>query len=207
MLFYALPNLVSKLEEEQAKDSPDTDKIFEFDATVQFIQEHFGAVRSKLDEFPDNHIDFSTLWTLFPYHAIVYSSDQLGQGRAYRVRDSSYGKNQDGSAIFTLAADYIDSNGEEVGYVRSQSLTSIPEFSGSKLIYDLPYIPLRLHCRYAEARKQLIATGDKVLSLKGRHLQEYKGHALAEGNDKISKFNVRGIHNYDIDSSFSLQVS
>ncbi|KAK3941752.1 P-loop containing nucleoside triphosphate hydrolase protein [Diplogelasinospora grovesii] len=178
LLFYALPTLRKELEIEQGKENRDQNKIFELEAAVQFTREHYDTVFTTLEEFPDNHIDFGTLWTRFPHHILVYSSDQLGQGRAYRV-------------------DYLDSDGKWVGYVESRTLANVPQFSGSKSIHDLPFCPLSLHRDQDGVQKQLIARGSKVLSLKGQHLQGYKGHALAEDKDKygsvkLKKFNSHG---------------
>lgn len=186
MLYHALPIFFNILKEERAKESPNETKIFKLEATVQFTQEHFGPVITTLNKLVQDHVTFETIWTLFPYHVLVYSKDALNQGLVYRVRSSEYGENKDGSAYYGLTIDYLDSNGVRVGYVFSQR-KKIPEFSGPMLIYDLPYYPLLRHPNIQDEWKLLVARGEKILSLKGRHLQEYKGHALDE---KLEKFNV-----------------
>lgn len=159
---------------------------------VEFVEEHFGSVLARLKELPENHIEFNSLWTLFPRHCIVYCSDQLGQGRVCRVRGSSYEKTQDGAPVYVLSVDYLDSNGKHLGYTLSRALTPVDYFSGSKLIFDLPFYPLSLEPGYPNLRVKLISRGNKVLRLKGRNLQEYTGHALAENKseNKFFKFNV-----------------
>jgi hypothetical protein len=186
LLYYALPAFSQKLEEEKILESPNEVKIFELEAVLQFTLEHFETVITKLKELQSSRMEFDNIWTLFPHHTLVYNSDGLGQGRAYRVLSSGYEENRDGSVFYSVTLDYLDSNGEQVGYVYSQS-RSIPQFHGSMSIYDLPIFPLELLPNYPTIRQELITRGDKVLRLKGRHLQDYKGHALDEEG---KKFNV-----------------
>ena len=67
-------------------------------------------------------------------------------------------------------------------------------FSGAKNISDLSCFPLEYHPDPATARKNLLEIGQKAMSLYGRRLMEYKGHALKEAPPPrgITKFNVRG---------------
>jgi hypothetical protein len=177
------------LNEEIKKPDPDQSVVFELEAAIQFVKEHFESTIAKLDELPDDHRDFETLWTLFPPHCLVYSTDILGQEKVYRMRSSKYDRSEDGSVFFVLNMDYIDADGVHVGYVRSQSY-QIPEYSGSTSLYDLPYYPLFHHTKFLVLWERMIARSNKILNLKGRHLQEYKGHALDEEGEK---FNV-GTH-------------
>ncbi|KAI0424044.1 P-loop containing nucleoside triphosphate hydrolase protein [Xylaria sp. FL1042] len=188
LLFFALPTFREKLAEEKKHESPNQGKVFELEAAVQFVEEHFEPQFTKLNELPDGYIVFEMLWTLFPRNSLVYGVDELGQGRVYRLRYASYGRNQDGSPFFNLKIDYLDTDGKQVGYVYNQD-SPIPGFSGLKSIYDLSLFPLICHPNHEDVCEQFITRGEKILRLKGRHLQEYKGHALDEGN---KKFNSHG---------------
>ncbi|KAF4461135.1 P-loop containing nucleoside triphosphate hydrolase [Fusarium albosuccineum] len=189
LLFHALPVFVQKLDEQKKSKDPNHDMIFELEAVVAFTQEHFESRITKLQHFQTTlQIEFHSLWALFPPHCLAYGQDSLRQGRVYRVKNSAYEKNQDGSTNYLLAVDYLDSDGELVGYVRERPM-SIPQFEGYVSIFDLTLFPLELHQSYPTILQDLVDRGDKVLKLRGRHFQDYKGHALDE---KGQKFNSHG---------------
>ncbi|KAI1738087.1 P-loop containing nucleoside triphosphate hydrolase protein [Xylaria scruposa] len=188
LLFFALPTFHRKLSEERKSESPDQEVILELEAAVQFVEEHFEPSFTRLKDLLAGYIVFEMIWTLFPPNVLLYGIDKLGQGRAYRLKDSDYEKKRDGTVSYVLNIDYINTDGKQVGYVYRQE-NRIPVFSGSKSIYDLPYFPLTYHPNYQDLRRQFIARGDKILCLNGRYLKEYKGHALDEGG---KKFNSHG---------------
>lgn len=82
-------------------------------------------------------------------------------------------------------AEYIDSDGNLTGLARGQA--TIPEFTGFCPIIDLNAFPFQYHPKYEILRCDLIARGERSLKLRGRHLQEYQGHAL---DQEQKKFNV-----------------
>jgi hypothetical protein len=165
--------------------------IFEFEAIIPFIQEHFQTTFTALHEFSEGHIDFDTIWVLFPYHSIVCSPDRLGQPRAYRVRGAWYGETREGTAYFSVQVDYIDSDGNVFGYFEKRSLPPITGFSGSMPIQDLPIFPLNMcPSTLHGVCGQMLELANKAIALKGRHLREYRGHGLTEDGNKTKKFNV-----------------
>jgi hypothetical protein len=160
---------------------------------LEFIAHHFSTEFCELNELPAGQISFNLLWTLYPPHALLLGTDDLGQDRVLRVTSSSYSKEEDGSMIFVVNTEYADYNGKHIGFVRSHhSDIRIQEFRGITSLRDLAAAPLALHPSYKTIRAELIARGEMILNLHGRHLQEYKGAALGprDGVGKRIKFNV-----------------
>jgi hypothetical protein len=190
LLFHARLDLASKLETVKASNSSNDLQIFELEAGLEFIGDHYGGVIHELKRLPKNEITFGYLWTLFRPNTLVYTTDQLRQGRIYRVRSSSYKEEQDGSVNFILVIDYLDSNGELMGYVRNIAC-KIDSFEGSMLITNLALYPFAMHPQHEAIRKEFVVRGEKLMRLRGRHLQEYSGHAITEEG---KKFNVSSSH-------------
>lgn len=186
LLFHARFDLALKLEKAKALNSDNELQIFELEAGLEFIGDHYGGVIHDLKQLPKNEITFEYLWTLFRPNSLVYGVDQLKQGRIYRVRGSSFQEEKDGSMKFILLIDYLDSDGEQTGFVRNIAC-AIPSFEGSMPITNLRFFPLALHPERQTLRKDFVVRGEKLLRLRGRHLQEYSGHALTEEG---KKFNV-----------------
>lgn len=189
LLFHARLDLALKLEKAKASNTSSELQVFELEAGLEFIGEHYGGVIRELKQLPKNEITFGYLWTLFRPNTLVFGTDQLRQGRIYRIRGSSYKEEQDGSVNFILLIDYLDSDGELTGFVRSIAC-KIASFEGSMLITNLALYPFALHRQFEAVRKEFIVRGEKLMRLRGRHLQEYSGHAITEEG---KKFNVSSL--------------
>lgn len=195
LLFYARERLHQRLREVREQDAKghQVDNLeFELSAGILFIEQQWANVLTDLEKLPADHINFEHLWILFPPESLVYATDTLGEDRVFRVRDSDYQKQRDGSYNFTIVAQYLDSNGRRLGYVGPLPL-NVQEFSGSTRISELKVFPLSRHPEYPGIRDTLIRRGEKSLLLKGRRLQEYEGHAV---DDEGKKFNVSMFHLY-----------
>lgn len=172
---------------------------------MQFIKEHFSSLISDLQSLPTDHITFEHLWALFPYNCLVYGRDGLGQDQVYRAKSHAYMKNQDGSVVFGLKYDYVDSNGRRTGFVDAGQRI-IKQFEGSSYITSLSFFPFERHPRCEDLRKGLIIRGEKALRLRGRHLQEYNGHAVGENNSNqermlFSRRNAEEIPGHALDEN------
>lgn len=192
MLFHARDDLQKQLKEVDASKISSEEEIFELSALVEFIQQHFSREFYELSELPPRHITFDLLWTSFSPHAMLLGSDDLGQDRVLRVRSSEY-KKMDGSMVFVVETEFVDSDGLNIGFVRSRYTTFIiQQFQGTTALADLPAAPLHLHPSYETIKVDLIARGERILNLHGRRLQEYKGVALGprDKEGKRIKFNV-----------------
>ena len=189
LLFHARLDLELKLEKAKASNTSSELQVFELEAGLEFIGEHYDGVIHELKQLPKNEITFEYLWTLFRPNTLVFGTDQLRQGRIYRVRGSSYKEEPDGSVNFILLIDYLDSDGELTGFVRGIAC-KIASFEGSTLITNLALYPFALHPQFEAVRKEFVVRGEKLMRLGGRHLQEYSGHAITEEG---KKFNVSSL--------------
>ncbi len=194
LLFHSHDALEALLKTKNPNEPEDRPFIFEIEAALRYIKEDFDSAFTSLSTLlPKKQITYALLWTLFPPNTIVYSTDQLRNPRAWLVLRAGEQEDQNCNQWLQLDPEYIDYNGTDVGTVSSGPL-KIPAFPGAKNISDLPCFPLEYHPDPTNARKNLLEMGQKAMSLHGRRLMEYKGHALKEVPPPrcIAKFNVRG---------------
>ena len=190
LVYYQRQSLTERLRRETSRAQPNDQLIFELEAALDLIAEYFADVDDEISSLPGREMTFNLLWTLFPPRTLVGSIDRLGQLMVYRVREVYYRKRFDGTQVFCMEVDYIDSDGEETGFVERRHL-NIGEFRSTRPILELPYNPFHLHPRYETERMELLKRAEKLLRLQGRNLQEYRGHALSESD---GKFNVSLIY-------------
>lgn len=192
LLWHRRGNIETRLRDETQKEPPNHDLIFELEAAIDLINDYFSTVRSRLAALDEGTITFDLLWTCFPPLSLVTGSDldKLGQQRLSRVRETKYQEAWGGGHVFCLDTDYISSDGKDTGFVGDMTL-DIDAFRSAKPILDLPLHPFHLRPSHERERDALIERGDKWLRLRGRHVQEYRGHAISgEGRYSSAKFNV-----------------
>lgn len=190
-LYYSVEGLERLLSETKEAKSIDEETIFELEAGIRFVYDDFAETFASLKTLePTNQITFDHLWTLYPPNTVVYCHDTLGHLQAYKVRKNYLAKDENGMPWLVLTVDYIDSNGKDVGWVKSHQL-QIPWFSGVKHIWTLQYTPLELGPEPNVFRKRLIEQGRLALKRHGQQLVEYKGPGLKKGERDWFKFNVR----------------
>lgn len=194
LLFHSRDTLEALLKTKSPEEPEDVSFIFEIEAALKYIREDFDSTFTSLSILlPNKQITYPILWTLFPPNTIVYGTDNLRNPRAWLVLGAEEREDRNGNGYLLLEPEYIDYDGTDVGTVSSRPL-HIPAFLGAKNISDLPYFPLEYHTDPGNARKNLLEMGRKAMSLHGRRLMEYSGHALKEVPPPrgIAKFNVHG---------------
>jgi uncharacterized protein DUF7025 len=188
---------LAKLEERRsalAQTEDTADLRFELTAGVEFIREHWGHVWEEVKSVPEGEVRFDHLWTLFPPACLVIGVDTLKETRVYRFRSCQYRQDHFSPPTFVVVADYLDSDGSQIGYVEKE--LHISEFRSSVVITELAFYPFELHCDYEKERDRLLKRAEKALELQGpgQHLQEYYGHALEYyGYALDRKFNVSSL--------------
>ncbi|KAK8128524.1 hypothetical protein PG984_009632 [Apiospora sp. TS-2023a] len=176
-------------------ENPDPQMIFELEAVLEFTRDHFSGEIKTMNSLLEKHIDYDSIWMLFPPGILVYAVDALQQPQVHRLRSiPDLVKKQDGSTMWVLQLECVDFDGVHLGIVRTA--VAIGEFGGAIPISTLQFQPLKTHPNYHDLQSTLTERGERLLMLHGRHLQEYQGHALQEGDDddddrKLIKFNVR----------------
>lgn len=191
ILFHSYDGLKKKLSEAELDSPVDREAVFELRAGILYIEEDFAETFSSLKTLlPKCQINFSTLWTLYPPNTIVWTTDELGHLRAYKVRECHNTTDEKGIPWLVLETDYIDSNGNDIGWVKGHIL-QILGFNGVKDLQDLQYLPLEFDIKEDKIRDLLIENGKVAIKKHGRHVVEYEGRALRQGQKGWIKFNVR----------------
>ncbi|KAK8852332.1 ATP-dependent zinc metalloprotease FtsH 2 [Apiospora arundinis] len=192
LLFHAIGPLQEVLDLQKKLENPNPQTIFELESVLEFTSDHFFGEIKAMNNLPEKHIDYDTIWMLFPPGILVYSVNALQQPQVSRLRSIPYVvKKQDGSKAWVLHLESVDFDGVHLGTVRTIGI--IEEFGDAVPISTLPFQPLKTRPDYHDLQATLIERGDRLLMLHGRHLQEYQGHALQEGKDeKLIKFNSHG---------------
>lgn len=188
LLWHRKGDLEARLRRETQVAFPNHTLIFELEAAIDLIDEVFVDVYTQLDALDEGEITFDLLWTCFPPLSLVTSVDSLGQQRLYRVRETEYRLYMN-ERIFLLVTGHIGSNGKQTGFVSDETF-QISEFRSAKPVLDLPHHPFAARPNHRQEREALIERGDKWLQLRGRHIQEYRGHAVSGGDHAYGKFNV-----------------
>ncbi|KAK7705528.1 hypothetical protein SLS64_007895 [Diaporthe eres] len=191
LLWHRKGDLEARLRRETQVAFPNHTLIFELEAAIDLIDEVFADVYTQLDALDEGEITFDLLWTCFPPLSLVTGVDSLGQQRLYRVRETKYRVHMNGERTFLLVTNHISSNGKMTGFVSDETF-QISEFRSAKPVLDLLHHPFTARPNHKQEREALIKRGDKWLQLGGRHIQEYRGHAVNGGDHAYGKFNSHG---------------
>ena len=175
-----------------AAEEPDQDLIFELEAGLKFIEEEFAKEEISLADFlPNGVITFQLLWMLFPPNILSIGQDEFRQQFSFHVQTCKEVEDQAGNVSLLLDCKNLDHNGRSLLERKSFGL-KIESFIGARKISELPYFPLHFHPDPTGVMRGLLENGRKAMRFHGRHLVEYKGHALREGKDMLVKFNSHG---------------
>ncbi|KAI0180993.1 P-loop containing nucleoside triphosphate hydrolase protein [Hypoxylon sp. FL1284] len=192
ILYHSLGGLEKLLEEAERASPVDEEMIFELRAGIQFVHEHFEDTFSSLKTLlPTYQINFENLWTLYPPNTVVWTIDEFKHLRAYNVKSAKEVTDKNGMPWLILNVKYVDSNGEDVGWVENETLQT-PWFPDVRSLWSLRYIPLNLGPDPESTRSRLIANGRAAIARHGRQLVEYKGPGLRRIRDQWVKFNSHG---------------
>jgi hypothetical protein len=191
--------LVERLEDEEAKDIPEKAVVTDLKCAVEFVHEDFGGNIASLRSLSEHdEITFDLLWTLFPPHATLYTTDNmLKEPQIVRFLSGHYDRHQDGSQYYSMRVRFITHDGESMGW--GEQNLQINGFEGAKKVHSLSCFPLASHPERDEVRAQLLQRGRRYVELVKAEstCQEYIGTGVTEdqkiilgGNYKQVKFHV-----------------
>ena len=198
ILFHSKGAFEKALEEAKAAEERDETLIFELEAAVEFVEDEFHDELSYTkDLLPKRVVTWDMLWTIYKPNAIIIGQDEFNQTYGLKFGKATYGR-EGATPHLDLSITYIDHNGKSLG-VKKGSSRRILGFYGSKSLDDLSILPLELKEDCDTIKESLLAQGRRAMEFHGRHLVEYRGHALREGkedfntgNRQIIKFNSHG---------------
>ncbi|KAJ9143519.1 AAA family ATPase [Pleurostoma richardsiae] len=192
VLYHSLAGLEKLVRDSEKAVPVDNELLFELRAGIKFVYEDFSETFASLKNLlPHNQINFECLWTLYPPNSIVWSADDLGHTRAWKVASTTMAKDEHGIPWLVLSVDYIDYDGEGVGWVKGHML-KLPWFDGVRTIWKLNYIPLDTGPDPARIKKLLLNNGKEAIKRHGRGLVEYQGSALTQHRNDWIKFHSHG---------------
>ena len=185
-------HFLSELETRRNLDILETDTLTQhLDILIRYLQSHFSSTIQNLPHLIEhNEITFDLLWALFPPSAVVYTTCIYSDQPKCLVFDFGDEQIIKGQKYWALQGRYLDYDGKKFGEVSRALL--IPEFRGAKIITTLETFPLKYHCEVAEVRSDLIARGNKFMSLQGVHHRSYNGLAHIKKDGQPIKFSLKG---------------
>lgn len=182
------------------------------DLLLDFINEEFKETIEETENLLEQGmINYQHLWTIFrPCTTSVYAP-VFGQPRLFSLKNYYYSCDPAG---LVLNLDYVDFDGEDMGYRETQRL--IPAFNGSQKISELTAFPLSWHPDSADVKKQLLTRGRNWEQHAGMHFRNYKGIALeSQGSCRPpARYNIEGrvvvdtktYHRLNADHAFSVNA-
>lgn len=156
---------------------------------ISYIREKYASLSQQVNDLLQHgEITYDLLWFLFKPNEIVYTTcDGTGKPRCLRFGIGEEKTTLFGP-IFNLGCQYLDSDGEKVGFASID--LNISQFTGVKRIASLPCFPLQYHPQKGQVRAELVACGKKFYSLRGSHHCHCKGKAFVVQDDVKVKRNI-----------------
>ncbi|KAF2496777.1 P-loop containing nucleoside triphosphate hydrolase protein [Lophium mytilinum] len=177
---------------EKLGDDTDDDK-----KTKEHAELFYNLLKTEFKSMIDTSQDMKSkgvmtyehLWTLFQPGSTVYAR-QDGQETAMKLHETKYGADRNGNPCFWLTCKYVDWDGAKFG---SNKLNlSIPLYSGTRHINQLPVYPLENHHEKDALRTRLIERGAKAETLAGSHYKSYHGIGWKRGTfGTKDKYNIK----------------
>ncbi|KAF1913314.1 P-loop containing nucleoside triphosphate hydrolase protein [Ampelomyces quisqualis] len=127
-------------------------------------------------------MDFYQLWMAFKPGSLVYRKEQDSE-YIYKFKDMTKSMDKDNHRTWSFQLDRIESNGKDFGYVKV--MLDVCHFDGYKALTDLPVFPLAFHKERDRIQQELLARGEKYVSLSGVHYRIYHGAQKGAGGPEL----------------------
>ncbi|KAI9685941.1 MAG: hypothetical protein M1820_010719 [Bogoriella megaspora] len=132
------------------------------------------TLREKKDLIHNGVTTFDLIWAIFEPGILVFHQSE-GHDRIYKLSSGDYAHTNRGT-FFRLNCEYVDFDGESFG--TDCDVLSIPAFSGTRGITDLPVFPLDRYSDPKALKTRLLKRGKLFHQLKGYHFKQYRGVAI-----------------------------
>ncbi|KAI8222908.1 ATP-dependent zinc metalloprotease FtsH [Colletotrichum sp. SAR 10_96] len=117
-------------------------------------------------------VSFDYLWTLFEPDTEAYARVD-DQDRLFLIKNARYEPRSDGSVVFTLKCQFVDTDGIRFGL--ASKVFEVHMFDDLLPIRELAIYPSNLHPGMKKIREKLEARGKLFESYKGFHYKGYSG--------------------------------
>ncbi|KAI5367120.1 Putative AAA+ ATPase domain, ATPase, AAA-type, core [Septoria linicola] len=191
----ALREAIAKLEHSAEQADADTElktRLEHAKLLDNIMIKEFSEIAETMVDLKGNGvITYDHLWTIFEPGALVHSSID-NQDRAFRLHSSRYGKDAQGSPVFSLSCVFVDFDGQR--FETQKHSLRIESFEGHRQTQNLRVFPIDFHDGEEEIKSKLKARGDKFEALAGTHYCNYNGVGWTPGQQPGTrdKFNVTG---------------
>ncbi len=196
-IFWAVPGLQRKEEEESLKSSPDQQLIDDIGTALRFVEEDFHDRKKSLESMLEQkELSWDLLWMIFPPREVVLAPQHkiLNLEQAFAVSQSGYSC-RNGTPFFYAEGSVLHTDGQDFGHATVQVV--IDAYAGARKIHSLDFYPLSHHSDAKGVRERLLVRGKKYLSLlDGPVCRDYSvPHGVqeilrADGITAVEKFNV-----------------
>ncbi|KAK3372966.1 P-loop containing nucleoside triphosphate hydrolase protein [Lasiosphaeria ovina] len=156
---------------------------------IRLLDDIFADTRAKLEQLrASGLVSYKLAWAFFPRNTTVIAWGNNCE-LLCKVTDTTY--NCAGIMKFLqIEGKVLRFNGR--GFQWEDYQIKLPEFSGNKLITQLPAYPLEFHEGADEVKARLTARGRKVLDYQGLAYVNYTGIAMHQDGKDMQKHNVDG---------------
>ncbi|KUL79597.1 hypothetical protein ZTR_09476, partial [Talaromyces verruculosus] len=155
-LFQFLPDLEAHRKKETKAVAEN--QVAHLDLLISYIREKYASLSQQVNDLLQHgEITYDLLWFLFKPNETVYTTcDGTGKPRCLRFGIGEEKTTLFGP-VFNLSCQYLDSDGEKVGFASID--LKISKFAGVKRIASLICFPLQYHPQKGQVTAELIACG------------------------------------------------
>jgi hypothetical protein len=188
LLFHAREGLASRVNAEEAKETPNKALVDELGVALQYIAQDYESTQASLASLSEHEeVTFDLLWALFPPNTTVYTkSNLLREHQVCKLQKGEYGQLSSGARYYELNLKYISHDGEKLGW--AEKTLQIGSFDGAKKVFNLNVVPLDKLPSKDAVCAELRRRGKRYMELldapNGTY-QEYTGAAITENRDVI----------------------
>lgn len=182
---------LKKDQESGDAEATDAEKLKHAELLYKLLSTEFKSIiDASVDMKSKGVMTYEHLWTLFQPGSYVYSK-QEGQDRIFRLCSSHYGQGREGNPVYWLNCQYVDWDGTRFG--TNKLNISISKYEGTKVIANLPALPLAFHADKVDLKNRLIERGTKVEGFAGSYYRGYNGVGWRTGHmGAKEKYSIKG---------------
>jgi len=160
---------------------------------VSYIDDDYAETKKTLyPMLKAGYITFDLLWALFMPNDIVITScyGVWDEPRCFKVDYANKFKTMTRGEWYCIEGKYLEYDGKGFGYGEFE--VDVDSFKGKRKINSLAAYPLKYHRDPEGVQKQIIARGERFVSLDGMQYKFHKGLAFMKKKRQVLKINING---------------
>jgi hypothetical protein len=160
---------------------------------VNYIDKDYADTKKTLYPLLQaGNITFDLLWALFTPNDIAITScyGAWDEPRCFKVDFAMKHSSMMRGSWYDIEGKYMEYDGKGFGYGDFQ--VDIDSFKGPRKITSLAAYPLKYHKDPAGVKKQIVARGQRFVSMEGMQYKSHKGLAFMKKKKQVLKINING---------------